>query len=64
MTRLKENTSDGTIPKFLPIPIRFRFYCKISDSDTCKHSMFTRIGIGTTMFNAITPNYFIVLVSC
>ena len=51
-----------TIPTFLLIPMRFRFYCKISDSDTCKHSMFTGIGIGITMFIIVISNYFLALV--
>ena len=58
--------SDGTIPKLLPIPIQFRFYCKISNSDSnydpCKHSMSANIGIGITMFNVVIPYYLPALV--
>ena len=42
---------------------QFPFYWKISDSDsnsdTCKHSLFTSIWIGIIMFNIVIPNYFL-----
>ena len=45
--------------------VRFKFYYKIYhsnyNSDTCKHSLFTCIGI--IIFKIVIPNYFYVLVS-
>ena len=51
--------SDGTIPKLLLIPIRFRFCCEIYVSDTIP--IFVHVNI--QRINIVITNYFPALVS-